>query len=352
MADYMFQQSEANYPEPNTDSLSPQPFWGKEETGSSWQLVPPIISQGRLTAVHSNREVSSTEKDQANTPSSPVGSHTSMPLFRVSFVGPDQRWYSVSTMIDQHQTPQETATQLPNTPFNVVTGPYQTTWEVANASPGPARNTPTGPRQAVWETPTIHPDPPSPQTPPAYQGWQRVRKPEMYPSWQGLAHPAMNNIRTPNAEKSLLWQFVQPGLAGLTNGSLLILAPIFAVAFATHHPSTVFLVGMASALGAGISIAFSEAFSSDEITGLDKSFIRGGIAGLMTVLSGFGYTLPFLIPNIRLALFLSYGVVACELLGIAAVRHKFFGTGWLRSIIQVVGCGLLVLMVAVLLGNA
>jgi VIT1/CCC1 family predicted Fe2+/Mn2+ transporter len=137
------------------------------------------------------------------------------------------------------------------------------------------------------------------------------------------------------------------------DGSVSTLAPIFAVAFATHKPFTVFLIGMASALGAGISMAFSEALSDDGAeTGRGKPFLRGGVTGLMTFLSGAGHALPFLVPNIQLALVLSYIVVAIELFAIAAIRHKFFGTSWWLSIVQVVGGGILVFIAAILLGNA
>ncbi|HEY0752369.1 MAG TPA: VIT family protein [Ktedonobacteraceae bacterium] len=140
-------------------------------------------------------------------------------------------------------------------------------------------------------------------------------------------------------------QIVQPGLAGLMDGSVSTLAPIFAVAFATHRPFTVFLVGMASALGAGISMTFSEALSDDgEITGRGKPFLRGGVTGLMTFLSDAGHALPFLIPNIQLALLTAYAVVILELFGIAAIRHKYFHTKWWLSIVQVVGGGVLVFL--------
>ena len=136
------------------------------------------------------------------------------------------------------------------------------------------------------------------------------------------------------------------------DGSVSTLAPIFAVAFATHRPFTTFLVGMASALGAGISMAFSEALSDDgDLTGRGNPFVRGGVTGLMTFLSGAGHALPFLIPNLQLALFVAYAVVAVELLAIAAIRHKFFGTNWWLSIVQVVGGGVLVFVAAMLLGN-
>jgi len=155
------------------------------------------------------------------------------------------------------------------------------------------------------------------------------------------------------AEKNFLLQVIQPSLVGLMDGSVSTLAPIFAVAFATHQPFTTFLVGMASSLGAGISMAFSEALSDDgDLTGRGNPLVRGGITGLMTFLSGAGHALPFLIADLQLALLVAYVVVAVELFVIAAIRHKFFGTSWWLSIVQVVGGGALVFVAALLLGSA
>lgn len=177
--------------------------------------------------------------------------------------------------------------------------------------------------------------------------------PVQQPAWQEQARSTPISTTDEDARKNFLLQIVQPGLAGLMDGSVSTLAPIFAVAFATRQPFTVFLVGMASALGAGISMTFSEALSDDgEITGRGKPFLRGGVTGLMTFLSGAGHAFPFLIPHIQIALFTAYAVVALELFAIAAIRHKYFGTKWWLSIVQVVGGGLLVFLTALLLGNA
>src|SRR5438105_12865750 len=109
------------------------------------------------------------------------------------------------------------------------------------------------------------------------------------------------------ASNRFLLQVVQPGLAGLMDGSVSTLAPIFATAFATHRPFTAFLVGMAAATGAGISMAFSEALSDDGVlTGRGNPVLRGSITGLMTFLGGAGHTLPFLIQNLRLAFIVAY----------------------------------------------
>lgn len=156
-----------------------------------------------------------------------------------------------------------------------------------------------------------------------------------------------------SSSRNFLLRVVQPGLAGLMDGSVSTLAPIFATAFATHNPFTAFLVGMASATGAGISMAFSEALSDDGVlTGRGSPVIRGAITGLMTFFGGALHTLPFLAPNIHLALLIAYVVVAFELIIIAAVRHRFFGTSWWLSIVQVVGGGALVFVAALIFGNA
>ena len=153
--------------------------------------------------------------------------------------------------------------------------------------------------------------------------------------------------------RDFLLRVVQPGLAGLMDGSVSTLAPIFATAFATHHSFTAFLVGMAAATGAGISMAFSEALSDDgELTGRGSPVIRGGITGVMTFFGGSLHTLPFLIADLHLALIVAYLVVAFELVLIAAIRHRYFGTSWGLSMIQVVGGGALVFVAALIFGNA
>ena len=155
------------------------------------------------------------------------------------------------------------------------------------------------------------------------------------------------------ASRSFLLQVVQPGLSGLMDGSVSTLAPIFATAFATHHPFTAFLVGIASATGAGISMAFSEALSDDgALTGRGNPTVRGAITGGMTFAGGALHTLPFLVPNLHLALLVAYVVVASELVLISAIRHRFFGTSWWLSALQVVGGGALVFVAALIFGNA
>jgi hypothetical protein len=161
-------------------------------------------------------------------------------------------------------------------------------------------------------------------------------------------------IRSNNdTSHKFLLRVVQPGLAGLMDGSVSTLAPLFATAFATHKPFTAFLVGIASATGAGISMAFSEGLSDDgELTGRGSPVVRGTITGVMTFLGGALHTLPFLITQLQLALVLAYVVVAVELVAIAAIRHRYFKTQWLRSMLQVIGSGILVFVAALIFGNA
>lgn len=153
--------------------------------------------------------------------------------------------------------------------------------------------------------------------------------------------------------KRFLLRVVQPGLAGLMDGSVSTLAPIFATAFATRQPLTTFLVGMAAATGAGISMAFSEALSDDGVlTGRGSPVVRGAITGGMTFIGGSLHTLPFLVSDIHIALLIAYVVVGVELIAIAAIRHRFFGTNWWLSTLQVVGGGILVFAAAWFFGHS
>jgi len=137
------------------------------------------------------------------------------------------------------------------------------------------------------------------------------------------------------------------------DGSVSTLAPIFATAFATHNSHTVFLIGLASAVGAGISMAFSEGLSDDGVlTGRGNPLVRGGVTGGMTFLGGFLHTLPFLIANVQTALTLAYIVVGFELLAIAYVRYRFFATNFVISIVEVVVGGALVFTAGVLIGSS
>jgi VIT1/CCC1 family predicted Fe2+/Mn2+ transporter len=152
---------------------------------------------------------------------------------------------------------------------------------------------------------------------------------------------------------SFVLRIVQPGLAGLLDGSVSTLAPLFATAFVTQSPHQAFLVGMAAATGAGISMAFAEALSDNgEMTGRGNPWLRGGIIGLATFCGGILHTLPFLLANIHIALLAAYLVVAVELVAIAMIRRRYFGTNWGLSILQVVGSGVLVFVAALIFGHA
>lgn len=152
--------------------------------------------------------------------------------------------------------------------------------------------------------------------------------------------------------QAFVLQVVQPGLAGLMDGSVSTLAPVFATAFATGHTHTAFLIGVAAAVGAGISMAFAEGLSDDgQLTGRGNPLVRGTIIGLMTFAGGIGHALPFLEPNLHTALYLAYVVVAVELALIAWIRHRYFGVRVLLSIVQVVFGGALVFAAGVLIGT-
>src|SRR4029077_17150263 len=140
-----------------------------------------------------------------------------------------------------------------------------------------------------------------------------------------------------------LLQVIQPGLAGLMDGSVSTLAPIFAAAFATHSSWQTFLVGMAASVGAGISMGFAEALSDDgTLTGRGHPLTRGFVCGLMTTLGGLGHTLPYLIPSVQTATAVAVGVVMVELGVIAWVRHRFMDTPLGVAVVQVVLGGILV----------
>jgi hypothetical protein len=162
---------------------------------------------------------------------------------------------------------------------------------------------------------------------------------------------AKNNIKNPNAPFVL--KVVQPGLVGLMDGSVSTLAPIFAAAYATGNPHIAFLIGLSAATGAGISMAFAEALSdTGEETGRGHPFARGAIVGVMTFIGGILHTLPFLIENIKLALYLAYIVVGIELIAIAYIRYHFFRMRFWLSVLQVVVGGALVLGAGLLIGNS
>lgn len=152
---------------------------------------------------------------------------------------------------------------------------------------------------------------------------------------------------------AFLLQRVQPALTGLIDGSLSTLAPIFAVALATHRPHYAFLAGLATAIGAGVSMAYSEGLSdTGELTGRGHPVARGAITGIGTFTGGILHTLPFLIPHYGTALVLAAGVVAIELVGLAYVRMRFFRTSFLRSVASITLGGAVIVAVSALLGSA
>ncbi len=148
-------------------------------------------------------------------------------------------------------------------------------------------------------------------------------------------------------------QIVQPGLAGLMDGSVSTLAPVFAAAFATHNSWTAFAVGLAASLGAGISMGFAEALSDDgSLTGRGHPWVRGIVCGFMTALGGIGHTLPFLISNFRVALLAAALVVLSELGVISWIRHRYMDTSTLAAALQVGLGGILVFITGVLIGSS
>ena len=148
-------------------------------------------------------------------------------------------------------------------------------------------------------------------------------------------------------------QIVQPGLAGLMDGSVSTLAPVFAAALATQKSWDAFLVGLAASAGAGISMGFAEALSDDgSLTGRGHPWVRGVICGLMTALGGIGHTLPFLINDFRLALWAAGAVVLVELGVITWIRQRYMDTPWVTAALQVGLGGVLVFVTGVLIGSS
>jgi rubrerythrin len=155
------------------------------------------------------------------------------------------------------------------------------------------------------------------------------------------------------SRRMFMLQVVQPGLSGLIDGSISTLAPIFAAAFATHKSRDAFLVGLAASLGAGISMAFTEALSDDgSLTGRGQPVFRGSVTGMMTAIGGLGHTLPFLIGDFHVALLVAVIVVAVELVVISYVRHRFMDTPLFSSALQVIVGGALVFAVGIWIGSS
>ncbi len=178
---------------------------------------------------------------------------------------------------------------------------------------------------------------------------------------EGLAQRLTERILTTRARaeedetarRMFVLQYVQPGLAGLMDGSVSTLAPLFAAAFATHDTWQTFLVGLAASIGAGISMGFAEALSDDgSLTGRGTPWLRGSVCGLMTALGGLGHTLPYLIPSFVVATAISIAVVVVELAAISWIRYRFMDTPFLAAAFQVVVGGVLVFLAGILIGSS
>ncbi len=160
-------------------------------------------------------------------------------------------------------------------------------------------------------------------------------------------------LRGETERRRFVLQVVQPGLAGLMDGSVSTLAPVFAASYATHRTREAFLVGMAASIGAGISMGFAEALSDDGVlSGRGNPRWRGLVCGLMTTFGGIGHTLPFLIASFGLATGIAVVVVAAELALIAWVRHRYMDTRLVAATFQIVAGGALVFLVGILIGSA
>jgi len=176
-----------------------------------------------------------------------------------------------------------------------------------------------------------------------------------------IAERLEEKLLTPDARKEeeatsrrlFVLQIIQPGLAGLMDGSVSTLAPVFAAALATRSSSAALLVGLAASLGAGISMGFAEALSDDgSLTGRGHPWVRGVVCGLMTATGGIGHTLPFLVHDFRLAMTAAVAVVAAELAAISYIRHRYMDTPFLSAAFQVVVGGVLVFLTGILIGSS
>jgi len=153
--------------------------------------------------------------------------------------------------------------------------------------------------------------------------------------------------------KQFVLTYVQPGLAGLMDGSVSTLAPVFAAAFATHNTWDTFLIGLAASIGAGISMGFTEALSDDgKLTGRGSPIKRGFASGIMTAVGGLGHALPYLISDFWTATSIAGFVVIIELWAIAWIQSRYMDTPFLRAALQIVFGGALVFAVGIIIGNA
>jgi VIT1/CCC1 family predicted Fe2+/Mn2+ transporter len=153
-------------------------------------------------------------------------------------------------------------------------------------------------------------------------------------------------------EQHFLLQRVQPAMVGLIDGSLSTLAPIFGIAFYTHKPHAAFVAGLATSIGAGISMAYSEGLSdTGELTGRGRPLVRGTITGVGTFIGGILHTLPFLIPHYRAAVITAAVIVAFELIGLAAIRWRFFETSFVKSLGYITLGGAVIALVGATIGS-
>ena len=164
--------------------------------------------------------------------------------------------------------------------------------------------------------------------------------------------PKAAETGTEDRDRTFVLQIVQPGLAGLMDGSVSTLAPLFAAAFATQDNDQTFRIGLAAAVGAGVSMAFAEAMSDDgKLSGRGSPWIRGGVCGLMTTIGGIGHTLPYLLPGFKTATALATLVVLIELVAIAMIRKRYMDTPLLKAMFGTVVGGLIVFGCGILIGG-
>ena len=173
-----------------------------------------------------------------------------------------------------------------------------------------------------------------------------------------ILKPDVREAEDRTRRRLFVLQYVQPGLAGLMDGSVSTLAPLFAAAFATHQNWQTFLVGLAASIGAGISMGFAEALSDDgSLTGRGSPWLRGAVCGIMTAIGGLGHSLPYLVPDslpnaFLIATAIAGVVVFLELWAIAFIRSRYMDTPFLQAVFQIVLGGLIVLGVGILIGGA
>jgi erythrin-vacuolar iron transport family protein len=160
-------------------------------------------------------------------------------------------------------------------------------------------------------------------------------------------------VKSKDEKRAFILHVIQPGLAGLMDGSVSSLAPLFAAALSTHNSHTTFLVGLATAVGAGISMAFSEALSDDgKLSGRGNPITRGVVCGLMTFIGAAGHTLPFLLSSFHIAMTVATMVVLVELLAIAWIRHRYMDTALMKAALQIVLGGAIVFIAGILIGKS